>query len=153
MVSIFCDQLDGECFYGICDHCDYNVSRETNYYDKPIETTDHYDRHDNDVLTHVYYNGTHKILECIKPTVCRYYEPFEGVCLIECTWCDNPYHCRLNNVSRETFYTIPDIWHYINFCSAMVLCPLCCEECSRTTRTRCLMYDIAMDLIFETGVC
>lgn len=24
MVSIFCDQLDGECFYGICSNCVYN---------------------------------------------------------------------------------------------------------------------------------
>ena len=117
------------------------------------ETTDHYDRHDNGVLTHVYYNGTHKVLECIKPTVCHNYEPFESVCLAECTWCDNPYHCKYKNVSRETFYTIPEIWHYINFCNAMVLCPLCCTECSLITRTRCLMYDIAMDMIFETGVC
>ena len=70
-----------------------------------------------------------------------------------CELIGNPYHCKYKNVSRETFYTIPEIWHYINFCNAMVLCPLCCTECSLTTRTRCIMYDIAMNLIFETGVC
>lgn len=73
------------------------------------ETTDHYDRHDNGVLTHVYYNGTHKVLECIKPTVCNNYEPFESVCLSECTWCDNPYHCKYKNVPRETYWSNQDI--------------------------------------------
>ena len=107
--------------------------------------------YNNRTRYHVDRNGT-VILETKTP-VCMNYSPFDDTCISECTWCDNPYHCKYKNVSRETFYNIPDIWHYIDFCNAMVLCPLCCTECSKTTRTRCLMYDIAMDMIFETGVC
>lgn len=28
MTSIFCDALDGECFYGICDHCKYQERKK-----------------------------------------------------------------------------------------------------------------------------
>lgn len=95
--------------YGVClnEPTDKIVSRET---------VDDYFVGKNGVINHVWFakDDTNRvILESTKPC-CHYYEPFESVCLIECTWCDNPYHCRFNNVSRETFATIDDLMPIID---------------------------------------
>ena len=114
------------------------VSRET----KPI----YFNLIDDIVIRKHIDSDNHTVLICTN-LVCDNFSPFEDMCISECTWCDNPYHCKYKSVSRETFYNIPDIWDYTNFCSAMISCPLWCVECKITTRTRCLMYDIAMDMI------
>lgn len=36
MISIFCDALDGECFYGICDHCKYQERKKIMFKIKSI---------------------------------------------------------------------------------------------------------------------
>ena len=114
MTSIYCNLLDGECF-DMCDYCPHGYSKRTiddyvkvNTENVSHETIETYVRCDDIGETHhIWYTNDGEFTVVMESTkrVCNWYEPFESVCLSECTWCDNPYHCHIKCVSRETITT------------------------------------------------
>ncbi len=121
------------------DETKLNVSRETKeYYMWTVDDGVHRFNCDND---------GNVILELTNPPVCNNYDYFEDICISECTWCDNPYHCKFKNVSRETYLTIHDIAFMIivtDYCWNNFRCNFC-EDCEHETSSH--MTTIAIDMV------
>lgn len=108
-----------------------------------------WNNHGRDELRRIYADDDTGciFLEVITPA-CNQYSPFESTCISECTWCDNPYHCKYKNVSRETYYTTHDILIYmvtrdICFNCFGGFCEICTHELSD------MMLDLAMNMVIR----